>query len=145
MLSDETIMDTLAALRPITYTKVPVEGRWLPSPLPELTIGERVVAVLCEDPDVARLVVDRADGTVLITTEDEPPALVNRSLEKLVEAAGIYSRAKRRARRIDEDDDEALEALAVATADQIGKIDPDAVRDENQLWAVAAEELGYGL
>ncbi|WP_326562151.1 SUKH-4 family immunity protein [Micromonospora sp. NBC_01796] len=138
-------MGLLAALRPITYAKVPVEGRWLPSPLPERAIGERVVAVLCEDPDVACLVVDRTDGTVLITAGDEAPVLVNRSLDQLVESSRIYSRAARRARRIDEEDDEALEALAVATAEQIGRIDPDAVRDENQLWAAAAEELGYGL
>lgn len=145
VISDETIMEALAALRPITYAKVPVEGRWQQSPFPERTVGERLVAVLCDDADVAALVVDRADGSILITTEDGPPALVNRSLGQLVEAARIYSRAARRARRIDEDDDEALEALAVETTDHIGRADPDAVRDENQLWATAAEELGYGL
>ncbi|WP_329105215.1 SUKH-4 family immunity protein [Micromonospora sp. NBC_01699] len=138
-------MDLLAPLRPLTYAKVPIEGRWQQSPFPEHTIGERPVAVLCDDPDVATLVVDRVDGTVLFVTKDDVPALVNRSLGQLVESARIYSGAARRARGIDEDDDEALEALAAATTDHIGRIDPDAVRDENQVWAVAAEELGYGL
>ncbi|MFK3982825.1 SUKH-4 family immunity protein [Micromonospora sp. NPDC050397] len=145
MLSDEWIVDVLAALRPITYAKVPVEGRWQQPPYPERTVGGRLVAVLCEDPEVASLVLDRADGTVLYLPADEEPALVNRSLPQLVDASRAYTRAARRARRIDEDDDEALEALAAETAGEIGRIDPEAVRDENQLWAVATEELGYGL
>jgi hypothetical protein len=145
VISDETIMDILAPLRPVTYAKVPVEGRWQQSPFPERTVGDRPVAVLCDDPDVAALVVDRQDGTVLYVAKDETPALVNRSLDQLVESSRVYSRAARRARKIDEDDDEALEALGVETTDHIGRIDPDAVRDENQVWVVAAEELGYGL
>jgi SUKH-4 immunity protein len=142
--SDDAIERSLAPLRPITFRKVPVEGRWRTPPFPDRVIGDRTIAVVCEDPGISALGVDRDGGQVLLVAPDGEPLLVNRSVGRLAACAEVLRGALREARRA-EDDDEELEAIAARTLAAFAEVDPDAVRDENQVWSVAAEELGYGM
>jgi hypothetical protein len=142
--SDDAIERALARLRPITYQKVPVEGRWREPPFPDRVLDGRTMAVVCEDAGISLLGVDRDGGEVLIVDPDEGAQPVNRSAALLVACAEAFRKARREAKRA-EDDDEELEAIAARTLAAFAEIDPDAVRDENQVWSVAAEELGYGL
>ncbi|WP_433185950.1 SUKH-4 family immunity protein [Actinoallomurus sp. CA-150999] len=144
MESDDAIERALAPLRPITYQKVPVEGRWRKPPFPDHVLDGRTMAVVCEDPGIALLGVDRDGGEVLIVDADEGAQPVNRSAARLVACAEVFRKSCREAKRA-EDDDEELEAIAARTLAAFAEIDPDAVRDENQVWSVAAEELGYGM
>jgi len=93
-------------------------------------------AVLVEDPEIARLVLDRDTG--------EDPDLVNRSLDQFVASAQTFEAARDEAESIDENDDEALAPNGERALAAIRALDPDAVRGENQLWSTATEELGYG-
>ena len=43
------------------------------------------------------------------------------------------------------DDIEVLEAIAARVLAEFTAIDSEAVREENQLWPVAAEQISYGL
>lgn len=144
MIGDEEISAGLQPLRPIGYSKVPVEGEWRQAPFAERVLPDRVVAVVCEDPGVAMVTVDRRSGEVLLVGQDGGSQLVNSSVELLVQCAQVYRKARRAARRV-EDDDEALEALAAQTLAEVGRIDAVAVRDENQLWATAIEEIEYDI
>ncbi|WP_345430872.1 SUKH-4 family immunity protein [Actinoallomurus vinaceus] len=144
MESDDAIERALTPLRPITYAKIPVEGRWRKPPFPDHLLDGRTVAVVCEDSGISLLGVDRDGGEVLIVGADEGPRPVNRSAALLVACAEVFRKARREAKRA-EDDDEELEAIAARTLAAFAEIDPHAVRDENQVWSVAAEELGYGL
>ncbi|WP_329045675.1 SUKH-4 family immunity protein [Amycolatopsis sp. NBC_01488] len=140
MLTDQQIDE---ALRAVPRKKVPFEGAWTKAPYPERSHDGRIFAVLVDDPEVEALVVDRATGEVLVL--DGSVALVNRSLGQFAKSATAYVAARKRAKSIDEDDDEALEANGEEALMAIRAIDADAVADENQFWAVAAEELGYGI
>ncbi|GAB3981309.1 SUKH-4 family immunity protein [Actinoallomurus acanthiterrae] len=144
MESDDAIERALAPLRPITYRKIPVEGRWRKPPFPDHVLDGRTMAVVCEDAGISLLGVDRDSGEILIVDPDEGAQLVNRSAALLVACAEVLRKAHREAKRAEDDDDE-LEAIAARTLTAFAEIDPDAVRDENQLWSVAAEELGYGM
>lgn len=46
---------------------------------------------------------------------------------------------------IDDEDDDAHEENGERALTAIREADRDAVRDENQFWSVATEELGYGM
>lgn len=140
VLTDQQIDD---ALRAVARKKVPFEGAWAKAPYPERSHDGRTFAVLADDPEVEALAVDRASGEVVVL--DGSAVLVNRSLSQFAESAAVYVAARKRAKSIDEDDDEALEANGEAALAAIRAIDADAVADENRFWAVAAEELGYGM
>ncbi|MFD1045376.1 SUKH-4 family immunity protein [Kibdelosporangium lantanae] len=140
MLTDQQIDD---ALRAVARKKVPFEGRWTRAPYPERSHDGRTFAVLADDPEIESLVVDRATSEVLVL--DSSLALVNRSLSQFAASAAAYAAAHKRAKSIDEDDDKALEANGEQALRSIRDIDADAVADENQFWAVATEELGYGM
>lgn len=122
---------------------MPFEGTWTKAPYPERSHDGRTFAVLVDDPEIEALVVDRATGEVFVL--DGSVGLVNRSLSRFAESAAAYAAARKRAKSIDEDDDEALEANGEQALKAIRAIDADAVADENQFWAVATEELGYGM
>lgn len=144
MIGDEQVEAGLAPLRPAGYGKVPVEGRWQRAPFEDRVVQDRPVAVLCIDPGVAQLVVDRGSGEVFLIDEGGSAQLVNSSVGLLVRCSDVYRKARRAARRV-EDDDEALEKLAVRTLAEVEGIDPAAARDENQLWPSAIEEIEYGI
>ncbi|WIY01956.1 SUKH-4 family immunity protein [Amycolatopsis mongoliensis] len=109
---------------------------------PERSHDGRTLVVLADDPGVEALVVDRATGEVLVL--DGSVTLVNRSLSQFAESAAVYVAARRRAKYLEEDD-EALEANGEEALRSTRAIDADAVADENRFWAVATEELGYGM
>jgi hypothetical protein len=144
-MTDDEIAEALAPLQPINYSKVPVEGRWRRQPpYPDREADGRTLAVLCEDPDVSVVGVDRASGEVWLLLADGELGLVNGSLAALVACSRAYQKAHRQAAK-DPDDDDALEAIAAEALAELGRLDPAAVRDENQAWAAAAEEIEYGM
>jgi SUKH-4 immunity protein len=143
MATDEQIEEYLAAL---ALKQVPFEGEWNESPYPDRVIGDRTVAVLVDDPEVQQLVVDRDTGEVLFVEDGSTePELVNQTLSQFAASAEAYFAGRERATGIDEEDEDALEENGEQTLAAIRALDPEAVRDENQFWAVAAEELGYGM
>jgi len=144
VIGDEEINVGLRPLRPIGYGKVPVEGKWRQAPFADRTVQDRVVAVVCDDPGVAMVVVDRRSGEVLLVEEPGSSMLVNSSVDLLVRCSQAYRKARRAARRVQEDD-EALEALAAQTLAEVERLDAAAVRDEDQLWPSAIEEIEYGI
>ncbi|MEV6851254.1 SUKH-4 family immunity protein [Actinoplanes sp. NPDC051411] len=144
MIGDERIEDGLAPLRPVGYGKVPVEGKWRHAPFEDRAVGDRLVAVLSIDPGVALLAVDRNGGEMLLIDDDGSVQLINSSVELLVRCSEAYRKARRSARRI-EDDDAALEELAARTLAEVEQLDPGATRDENQLWPSAIEEIECGI
>jgi hypothetical protein len=141
MITDQQITDALAMI-PGRWTIF--EGEWQHAPYPAHVHNGRTFAVLVDDPQIARLVLDRDNGDVLALAEGEEPDLVNRSLDRFVASARAFEAARDDAESID-DDDEALEANGEHALAAIRAIDPDAVRGENQLWSTATEELGYGM
>lgn len=144
MMTDPEIAAGLARLRPIGYKQVPVEGTWRQDPFPEREFDGRVLAVVCEDPGISVVAVDRRSGEVWLVAEDGTLDLVSSSLALLEQTSRAYQRACRAARRV-EDDDEALEALAAQTLAEVRLIDAAAVSHENQLWSTAIEEIEYGI
>jgi hypothetical protein len=144
VIGDEQIEATLAPLRPLGHSKIPFEGKWQHPPFEDRMVNDHSVAVLCVDPGVARLAADRRSGTVLLIDEDGTTHLVNTSIELLARCSDAYRKARRAARRL-EDDDDALEKLAARTLAEFEQLDPGATRDENQLWPSAIEELEYGI
>jgi hypothetical protein len=145
MISDDDISAALDPLRPITYAIIPFEGEWLRPPYPDRIVDGRATAVICEEPRISMLVVDRANGEVLAVGPDGETSLVNRSLAQLAACSRAYTRVLDEAEALDEDDTEALARLGAALLATFTAIDPDAVTDGNQLWPFKAEELGYGM
>jgi hypothetical protein len=143
MFTDQQIED---ALRGVKRKQVPFEGSWTKAPYPERSHDGRTLAVLVDDPNIEVLAVDRETGEVVaVILEESALTLVNRSLSQFAESAAVYAAARKRAKSIDEDDDDALEANGEQALAAIRAVDPDAVADENQFWAAATEELGYGM
>jgi hypothetical protein len=70
VISDEEIETALSPLRPLTYSKVPIEGQWRRPPFENRQAGERTAAILCTDPGIATLTVDRHSGEVILLDED---------------------------------------------------------------------------
>ncbi len=66
-------------------------------------------------------------------------------MAQFADSATVYVAARKRAKSIDEDDDDALEANGEEALAAIRAVDAEAVADENQFWSVATEELGYGM
>lgn len=121
------------------------EGERQEAPYPSHVHNGRTFAVLVDDPEIARLVLDRDTGEVMALANGEEPDLVNRSLDQFVASAQAFDAARDEAESIDGNDDEALEANGERALEAIRAVDPDAVRGENQLWSTATEELGYGM
>jgi SUKH-4 immunity protein len=144
-MTDDEIAEALAPLQPVNYRKVPVEGKWRKQPpYPDRDADGRTLAVLCEDPEVSVVGVDRATGEVWLLLDDGQLDLVNGSVAALVACSQAYQKARRQAAK-DPDDDDALEAIAAGALAELGRLDPAAVRDENQAWAAAVEEIEYGM
>jgi hypothetical protein len=106
--------------------------------------GRTRVAV---DPGLSSIVVDRADGTVLLVGPDGEESVINSSPDTLAEFAGRYSAALGAAAVPDEQDeaDEYWESLGEELLERFRGIDPVAVEDAESFWSVAVEELGYGM
>lgn len=131
----------LGRLREEVRARVPVAGTWTSPPHPVTRREGRDVAVLVEDA-VWILGLDRATGALWAFPGDGKPSLVNTSFDAFVACCETYVAT------LDGGDprsDEGERTLAERLLAQLRAIDPAAVADENQLWAVAAEELGYGL
>lgn len=125
---------------------VPFEGKWHTTPYPEREVAGRTCVILVDDPGIQQLVVSRDNGEVLFAgANSEAAELVNRSLAQFVPSARIYLDARQRAESIDDEDDDAHEENGERARTAIREADRDAVRDENQFWSVATEELGYGM
>ena len=142
-MSDDAIDQSLGHLRPITRRKVPLEGDWKRPPFTERSTANRRLAVVCEDPKVSELVVDRSTGEVLLGLPGDELQLVNRTLKQFVACALAFEEATRVAERAEEGGLD-LPTIGSTLLGQLQQLDEAAVRDENQAWAVAAEELGYG-
>jgi hypothetical protein len=141
--TDLEIGNVLAGL---DVQQVPFEGKWHTTPYPEREVAGRMCAVLVDDPGIQQLVVSRDNGEVLFVAADRVAAeLVNRSLAQFAASARIYLDARQRAESIDDEDDDAHEENGERALTGIRDADRDAVRDENQFWSVATEELGYGM
>lgn len=139
-VQDDRIAALLEPLRAATV-HAPFAGEWLSAPYAGTS-----EAVIADDPGIARLLVDRALGTV---TYENPEGrwLVNNSLGQFVECAHAYTDALRDAARIDQGEDDAddqLEHLERALLARVASIDPAARRPEG-FWAIGAEEIGSGL
>jgi len=127
-------------------------GSWVLEPDPV-----EPVVILADDPRLTRLEWDPSDDTVYLrfisTTLPEPPgykALVNTSLEALIAFSRLYADARAELDRIDResnrDDAERLhEENGANLLAAFAQIDPKAVDAADSLWAVAAEETGYGM
>jgi hypothetical protein len=143
MTTDQQIADCLA---PLDLAKMPIEGEWRKAPYPHRTVGGRELAVLLDDPGLQALVVDRSTGEVLqVEVESTEFDLVNRTLAQFGESAAIYLDAHWDAESIDEDDDAALAENGEQALAAIRAVDPDAVRYGYLFWAVATENLRYGV
>jgi hypothetical protein len=142
MATDLEIGNALAGL---DLERVPFEGKWHTAPYPEREVAGRTCAILADDPGVQQLVVSRDKGEVLFAADRDDTHLVNQSLDQFAASARIYLAAKEQAESIDQDDDEALEKNGNRARKAIRKADRKAVRDDNQFWSVATEELGYGM
>ncbi|WP_405730585.1 SUKH-4 family immunity protein [Streptomyces sp. NBC_01537] len=114
---------------------VPYPGTWAGPPY-RLRAGRPVIA---DDPGVTAIVVDRDSGTVLLLDEDGESVL-NSSPAMLVECARRYTAAV----PAPDADDDRWEAIGRDLPARIRVIDP-AAADGESFWAVAAEEVGYGM
>jgi len=145
VITDAQITTALQALDPSVDETVPFIGEWHNAPYPERTVDGRSLVALVTDSEGQFLGLDRNTGEVLIVAGGEIE-LVNRSLDQFIAATRAYDAALDEASEIDdEEDDAAFHALSERTHAALEAIDPDAVRDENQFWSIAARELGYGM
>lgn len=139
-LTDTDIAAALADVLDGDLT-LPYPGVWALGP--EGNGRTRVAA----DEGLSTIVVDRADGTVLLVGPDGEESVVNSSPDALAEFAARYSAALTPA-DVPDDQDEAdafWEAAGEDLLERFRGIDPVAVEDAESFWSVAAEELGYGM
>lgn len=91
------------------------------------------------DEGLSSIVVDRADGTVLLVGPDGDESVVNSSPDALAEFAARFDAAIGEPR-----DDDDWEAVGDELRARFREIDPVAVEDGESFWSLAAEEVGYG-
>lgn len=137
--------------------RFPYPGMWLDSPFAERTLGGVRYALVSIDPGLSAVVLRRPDGSLWCLPEDGVPQLVNSSIEAFVAFNRAYEEAAADAAAYEGpgdglDDDEtvdlaeqAADSLTEALLERFGALDAEAVADENSLWHIAAEELGYGM
>ncbi|GAA4903163.1 SUKH-4 immunity protein of toxin-antitoxin system [Stackebrandtia albiflava] len=145
--------DISTALTDDAHLGAPYPGRWNVPPYPDVDLAGGTGAVVADDPGISVLAVDRADGRLLLVTDDGVHP-VNGSLSAFVACAREYLEARDAVTEIEDegdaewDEDGEEDAVAQIGLDlhrRFEAIDPVAVADENDFWAVAAEELGYGM
>ena len=138
-LSDTDIAAALADVLDGDLT-LPYPGVWGIGPDGN---GRSRIAV---DDGLSSIVVDRADGTVLLVGRDGDESVVNSSPDALAEFAVRYSAALRPASVPDDADeaDEYWQATGESLLEWFRGVDPVAVDDPDGFWSVAAEEVGYG-
>ena len=138
-LSDTDIAAALADVLDGDLT-LPYPGVWGIGPDGN---GRSRIAV---DDGLSSIVVDRADGTVLLVGRDGDESVVNSSPDALAEFAVRYSAALRPASVPDDADeaDEYWQATGESLLEWFRSVDPVAVDDPDGFWSVAAEEVGYG-
>jgi hypothetical protein len=121
---------------------VPYAGEWLSEPYESKT-GRTLIA---EDPGISSIVVDDTSGEVVLVGPDGD-SIINGSLATLVACARLYTVAINT--EVDDDDpdgaDERWEEVGAQLEAAIRAADPVAAGDEESFWAVAAEEVGYGM
>jgi len=132
--------DITAALADVLDGRLPVPypGVWGIGPDGN---GRTRVAV---DEGLSSIVVDRADGTVLLVGPDGEESVVNSSPDVLAEFAERY-RAALASAATPGDTDDHWESVGESLLDQFRAIDPVAVESGESFWSVAADEVGYGL
>jgi SUKH-4 immunity protein len=145
MYTDDAIEAVLGPLRPITYRHVPCAGDWNPPPFDDRVINGRTVAVVCEDPGLQAMVVDREDGRVLHVDPDNRLWLVNASVAHFLACARAHERAVRQADQTDEEDDDAFAALEQRLLADFAEIYAASDEDINWFWLVAVDTLRYGI
>ncbi|MEU5871259.1 SUKH-4 family immunity protein [Glycomyces sp. NPDC047369] len=134
-------------------TALPYPGAVQAEPLPRASVGGREFDLIAVDPGLSAIGADRADGSVWLLPEGGDPVPVNASRAQFDACAAIYAEAAAEVERLtaegfgdDEDDEEDPgDAFTEALLERFAAVDPVAVADENGLWSVAAEELGYAL
>jgi hypothetical protein len=146
VLTDDTIEAALSTVRPIRRQDVPVEGQWKPPPFPDRVIQGHPAAVICDDPGLSAMVVDREDGRVLHLDPDDRPWFANSSVAHFVDCLRAFQRAGRLADRAEAGgSDEALAEIEKRLRAELAAIDPPSIEDENGFWSACAEEFGYGM
>lgn len=135
-LSDTDIAAALADVLDGDLT-LPYPGDWGIGPDGN---GRTRIAV---DQGLSSIVVDRADGTVLLVGPDGDETVINSSPDALAEFAALYSAALDATP--EDPDDEHWEARGEELLERFRGSDPVAVEDAESFWSVAAEELGYGM
>jgi hypothetical protein len=70
---------------------------------------------------------------------------VNTSLATFVEFLCVVPRRRRKAWKIDADDEEGLLKLAKETEEKMREIDSKAMVNEEYYWSVVVEQMGYGM
>ena len=144
-MTDDAIEAALRTLRPIRRRDVPVEGEWKPPPFADRVVRGRPAAVICEDPGLSAMVVDREDGRVLHLDPDERPWFANSSVAHFVDCRRAWQRAGRAAARAEEgESDETLEEIEERLRAELAAIDPSAA-DQDGIWSVLVEEFSYGM
>jgi SUKH-4 immunity protein len=146
VLTDDMIEAALGKLRPIRRQHMPVEGEWRRPPFPDRMVNDRVTAVICEDPGLSAIVVDREDGQVLHLDPDERPWMMNSSVGQLVACARAYQRALRAAFLAESgESDDAIEKIEERLRAEIAGIDAPCIENENWIWPVVADEFLNGM
>jgi hypothetical protein len=146
VLTDDTIEAALGKLRPIRSRHMPVEGEWKRPPFPDRVVNGRATAVICEDPGLSAIVVDREDGRVLQLDPDERPWMMNSSVVQLVACARAYQRALRAAFLAESgESDDAIDEIVERLRAEIAGIDAPSIENENWLWLAIADEFSSGM
>jgi SUKH-4 immunity protein len=149
VLTDDTIEAALGKLRPIRRQDMPVEGEWKRPPFPDRVVKGRATAVICEDPGLSAIVVDRDDGHVLQLDPDERPWMMNSSVAQLVACARAYQRAQRAAFLAEsgesDESDESDEKIEERLRAEIAAIDAPSIENENWIWPAIVQEFSFGM
>ncbi|MGW5312202.1 SUKH-4 family immunity protein [Nocardia thailandica] len=148
-MTDSTLAAALNGLGTVPYP-----GEWPAPPFGERRCGDRLLAVIADDPGISVLGVDRADGSVWILPAGGAADLVNTGVDALVACSIVYAAARAEAEAMEntfdddgdpDDEHDRGEEFADALIARFRAVDPAAVAHENTLWSVAAEELGYAI
>lgn len=151
MNSERTVNDEQIARDLADRAEIPYPGEWQRPPFRELRLGDRVFALVASDPGLSDIGVDRADGGVWLLPAEGESAQLNTSAAAFTACSKVYAAAAAEAERLaaadvgDDEDEDRGDAFTEDVLERLAAVDPVAVEDENGLWSVAAEELGYSL
>jgi len=139
--TDEYISSKLCEIGKTGFKAAPIEGTWQTPPYQEVVVNQRSGALIIKDA-VFIVVVDRADGAVMIIDSDNNTSLINASLDQFCRCAIHWGKLLDVPENISKREREEIAALFTKDLLQIDKM---AFENENQLWPVAIEEFSYGM